>query len=80
MEPDVSMLPDNIRTEDMDWAARSYCQALKGSAVTCRGCREDFPLLMLYRCYHCGSYFCPKCARDHFSPCLNIRRDEDDQQ
>ncbi len=54
------------RQENLDWAKNSYKQALKGELVTCRGCEKDFKLVMLYRCWFCGSYFCPICCKDHF--------------
>lgn len=48
------------------WARNSYAQAFLGKQVTCRGCERDFKLVQLFRCFHCGSYFCRKCARVHF--------------
>ena len=52
--------------ENLDWAAKSYQQAMIEGVVKCRGCEKKLPLLRLFRCFHCGSYFCPNCARDHF--------------
>jgi hypothetical protein len=35
--------------------------------VTC-GCGKTLPILLAYRCFWCGEWFCPACARDHFGP------------
>ena len=52
--------------ENLEWAAKSYREAYSGEPVTCRGCDRKFELIKLFRCFHCGSYFCPHCARAHF--------------
>ncbi len=59
-------LTEDQYLENLDWAAKSYRAALKKEPVPCRGCKQGFELIKLFRCYHCGSYFCPNCARDHF--------------
>lgn len=52
--------------ENLDWAAKSYAAALREQPIPCRGCENTFAPAKLYRCYHCGSYFCPACAPAHF--------------
>ena len=48
------------------WASESHRAAWKRLDVPCRGCAKRFALSQLYRCFHCGSYFCYGCARVHF--------------
>ena len=62
----VAALSDAQYRENMDWARTSYAYALNGEPVQCRGCWDWFDLHMLFRCWFCGSYFCPKCAHAHF--------------
>lgn len=54
------------RQENLEWVKKSYGQAMTGKPVTCRGCKKDFKLVMLYRCYFCGSYFCAICGKAHW--------------
>jgi hypothetical protein len=51
---------------NLEWVAKSYRKAMKGELIPCRVCQKKFPLVKLFRCFHCGSYFCPKCGREHF--------------
>ncbi|MCF6246899.1 MAG: hypothetical protein L3J69_06005 [Desulfobacula sp.] len=59
-------IDDKDYMKNLEWAAKSYQAAMLGKEIPCRGCEKDFSLLKLFRCFHCGSYFCPNCARDHF--------------
>jgi len=52
--------------ENLEWAYKGLKQAIKRELVTCRGCKLDFNLYLLFRCYFCGSYYCSKCAQNHF--------------
>lgn len=52
--------------EILEWASKSYEEAMDTGIVTCRGCGKKFPLLKLFRCFHCYSYFCLACAGKHF--------------
>jgi hypothetical protein len=61
-------LSHNEYEKNLEWAAKSYREAFAGEPVTCRGCDRKFELIKLFRCFHCGSYFCPHCARAHFGP------------
>ena len=53
-------------SDNLYWAQKSYRQAIRGELITCRGCECKFELLRLFRCYFCGSYFCPGCSKEHF--------------
>lgn len=61
----ANLTPEQYQ-ENLKWAVKSYRQALKETLVTCRGCKNNFRLFHLYRCWFCGCYFCSKCARKHF--------------
>ena len=63
--------------ENLDWAAKSFKAAMKGEPVPCRGCGKKFPLVRLFRCFNCESYFCPECARAHFGERMNRIEMED---
>jgi len=52
--------------ENLNWAAKSYRQAIREELITCRGCNKQFRLFHLYRCWFCGTYFCHKCSIIHF--------------
>jgi len=56
------------RDENFSWMYDSYHNAIKHGVVQCRGCWEWLWLKYLFRCFHCGSYFCTKCGYDHFGP------------
>ena len=71
LKKDTVCISDADYEENLEWVAKSYHQAMKGGLVECRGCENKFPLLKLFRCYHCGSYFCPNCARKHFGERMN---------
>lgn len=30
-------------------------------------CGKIVPIMFAYRCYECGAFWCPKCARKHFT-------------
>ncbi len=34
--------------------------------VTC-GCGKTVPVTAAYKCFYCGLWFCPTCAKDHFA-------------
>ncbi|MGE4486350.1 MAG: hypothetical protein AB7C95_00820 [Synergistaceae bacterium] len=34
--------------------------------ITC-GCGRTVPLNAAYKCFYCGLWFCPACAREHFA-------------
>ena len=52
--------------ETMAYEARAFRAARGGRPVQCRGCGEFFAQYRMFRCFHCGCYFCPACARVHF--------------
>lgn len=54
--------------ENISWMYDSYRNAVRDGVVQCRGCWEWFWLKNLFRCFHCGSYFCTKCSYGHFGP------------
>jgi rRNA maturation endonuclease Nob1 len=62
----ATCISDAEYQKNIDWASKSYGEAARSGIVTCRGCDNPFPLIKVFRCYHCGSYFCPACARNHF--------------
>lgn len=57
---------------------RQFRQAYDAGVVDCAGklidektgetinCPERLMLIWVYRCWFCGKYFCPQCARKHF--------------
>ena len=53
-------------TQNLYQAYTSYLKARKGELITCSGCGKDLKLHKLFRCYFCRSYFCAKCAKNHF--------------
>lgn len=59
-------ITDQDYQANLEWVEKSYKAAMTGRAVPCRGCESIFPLFKLFRCYHCGSYFCPNCSKEHF--------------
>jgi len=42
-------------------------QAIKGELVNCVDCQQERPLAKIYRCFFCGRYYCPACAKHHFT-------------
>lgn len=42
-------------------------QPLKGQPVMRCLCGKVVPIQYAYRCYECGSFWCPKCAGTHFA-------------
>jgi len=52
--------------ENYQWMVSSLFNAKKLGIVQCRGCWKWFDLHVLYRCFHCGSYFCTHCSYQHF--------------
>ena len=62
----VANLTPEQKSENLEWAMSGYRDAIKGNLVTCRGCKINFKLALLYRCWFCGSYFCSKCSKQHF--------------
>jgi hypothetical protein len=46
---------------------RQFRELMNGNSanVTC-GCGRTLPVRFAYRCYFCGLWFCPGCARLHF--------------
>lgn len=63
----AKMSPEEIEEIRID-ALRQYRQALKGGPMSCAGidCLRKRLLIHMYRCWFCGRYFCPVCAREHF--------------
>ena len=59
-------MSDADRTEILMEAHKQYKQALKGEQIDCAGCDRRPVLLKMYRCYFCGRYYCPACAKEHF--------------
>jgi len=47
---------------------KQYRKALKGEKVKCAECDFETVILHLYRCYHCGLWFCFRCGKEHFGP------------
>lgn len=45
-----------------------YRQASKELPIDCAGigCERKRRLIHTFRCWFCGRYFCPQCAREHF--------------
>ena len=41
------------------------CREIHGVTVTC-SCGKTVRLAMAFRCYFCGVWFCPTCAKEHF--------------
>lgn len=35
-------------------------------------CRRRIPIQFMHRCFHCGYYFCPACAKEHFGERKNV--------
>lgn len=66
LENKAACLCDDKYLENLEWANKSYHAAYQGRPVPCRGCEKTFQLYKLFRCYHCGSYFCTGCAPKHF--------------
>lgn len=46
--------------------AKSLGSLNKQPQITCL-CRKVVPILYAYRCFECGAFWCPKCAKVHFS-------------
>lgn len=45
--------------------------------VTCYQHQPPFPtypLWKMYRCFHCGEFFCEQCAKNHFGKRLKYKR------
>ncbi len=34
--------------------------------LECFKCKKHLGFMYMYKCYWCGQYFCPACAREHF--------------
>ena len=61
------MAPDEIE-KVMRIAYNQYRQAAQNEPIDCAGvgCARKRRLIYMYRCWFCGQYFCPVCARIHF--------------
>jgi len=48
--------------------SNQFRQAAKELPIDCAGmeCERRRLLLYMYRCWFCGRYFCPRCAKTHF--------------
>ncbi len=66
-EYDFHKLPEN-RQEYTAWLekiARQENEMFIMGEITCV-CNMAYRPTQLYRCYHCGIWFCPVCAKKHF--------------
>lgn len=54
--------------ETLQTAYKQYGQAARNQPIDCAGigCERKRLLLYIYRCWFCGKYFCPLCAKIHF--------------
>jgi hypothetical protein len=59
--------PDDLQQLRVRVAVQAR-EAASGTVVTCAGCNQGFPLRYLYRCRHCGLWFCGACGEIHFGP------------
>ena len=59
-------ITEKEQEENYQWMISSLFNARNNGIVQCRECWEWFDLYALYRCFHCGSYFCTCCAYKHF--------------
>ena len=63
----ANMSPEEI--EDIRITGqKQYRQAINGTPINCAGidCLRKRRLINMFRCWFCGCYFCPVCAREHF--------------
>jgi len=44
---------------------RQTMEAIRGE-IGCATCGRSLPARWLYRCYHCGLWFCERCGAGHF--------------
>lgn len=35
-------------------------------------CQRRVPIINMFRCYHCGLWLCPICAKEHFGERKNV--------
>lgn len=61
-------ITEEEREENFNWVLTSSYHAKVDGIVQCRGCWEWYDLCQLYRCFHCGSWFCTRCSYQHFGP------------
>ena len=66
------------RHEVMVSFAKQYSQAFDAGVIDCAGkrkhketgeifdCPKRLMLIWMYRCWFCGRWFCPVCAKEHF--------------
>ena len=62
----IIKLTEEEREDNFNWMIDSYHNAKHEGIVQCRGCWEWFDLHNLFRCFHCGLYFCTYCSYKHF--------------
>jgi hypothetical protein len=64
---DFHKLPENKQEYEawMKKMAEQEIEAAKTGKVTCI-CNITYGLMWLYRCYYCGLWLCPVCAKKHF--------------
>ena len=67
-EHDFHKLPEN-KKEYEAWLEKQYEQLIESNTIdgeiTCV-CDLTYEIKYLYRCYYCGIWFCPVCAKKHF--------------
>ena len=58
---------DKEKEEILITVTKQYRQALRGGLINCADCGQERPLSKIYKCFFCGRYYCPVCARWHFT-------------
>ncbi len=60
------------RTPEEKWEilqdySKQIRMALKTGYILCNDCEQERPLIRAYKCFFCGRWYCPACARYHFT-------------
>ena len=72
-QPDTSLLTPDQRDKKRAVVARQGREVLNTLKVTC-ACGRTVGILMAFRCFYCGEWFCIPCAREHFSVPADFQR------
>ena len=59
------MQKSNPRDEKRKRVKSQFIQANSSVLITC-SCNKTIPIRNTYRCFYCGEFYCPMCAREHF--------------